>query len=155
MGITKKTRNKGFVFSLDAGIAFMIAIGILFVAISAAAENIRENVKTERDFELWKNTVFFADAIVKNNSPEQSVLGSAVFDFEKQRVKSNEIDLKLLEKASAIENKEFELKKISLVFQDSEKVFFEKQTGKKNCLAIERIVLAEGKIAKLVLEGCN
>jgi len=152
---TKSLNAKGFVFSLDAGIAFTIAIGVLFLALFAMEQSTKESIISEKNFELWKNTVFLADAIVKNNSPEQSVLGSAVFDSEKQRVKSNEIDLQLLEKASEIENKEFELKKISLVFRDANRVFFERHTDKKNCLAVERIVLVQGKIARLVLEGCN
>lgn len=150
------TGEKGFVFSIDAAAAFVLALCIISLALNATAESIKEKAESEKQFELWKNLVFIADSVVKNNDSENSLLGSAVFDSEKHRVKSNELDVFLLKKASEIENKELELKQVKIVFENSEeKVFFRKNPEKHNCLAVERIVLIQGAIAKISVEGCN
>jgi hypothetical protein len=150
------TTDKGFAFSLDAGIAFVLAISMLFLVISAIAQSVNEKVFAEKKFELWKNTVFAADSLVKNSNEENSLLGSAFFDAEKHRVKSNEIDSKKLQKIFGFENKEFEIKLVKIIFRDlQEKIVFSKNSEKKNCLAVERIALVDGRISKIVVVGCN
>ena len=151
----RKPWENGFVFSLDAGIAFVLAACIIALSLNAIAQSTREKIASEKEFELWKNTVFIADSLVKNNYSENSLLGSAVFDLEKHRVKSNEISLELLQKVSEIANKEFELKQVKVVFQNlEEQIVFQENTEKRNCIAVERIALVEGQIAKIGVVGC-
>ncbi|MDD5162983.1 MAG: hypothetical protein PHD95_02130 [Candidatus ainarchaeum sp.] len=150
------TGKQGFVFSLDAGIAFALAICMLFLVTSAIAQNVREKVFAEKNFELWKNTVFAADSLVKNSNEETPLFGSAFFDEEKHRVKSNEISPEKMQKISGFENREFEIKLVKITGSGSdEKIVFSKNSEKKNCLAVERIALVEGKISKIVVVGCN
>ena len=149
------TDSRGFLFSMDTAIACIIALGMLLIIISAGAQSINAEIKSEKEFALWKNIVFVSDSIVKNNIPGQSMFGSAVFDSEKHRVKSNEIDPALLGDVSGFSNPEFKLKKIKLVFEEHEETFFETQVSSKNCLVIERLVLVQGKKALLALEGCS
>jgi len=146
--------DKGFIFSLDTGIATIIIIAMLFFFVSATSEQAQKKAENEKNIALWKNTLYFADTIIKNRAEENSVLGSAAKDAEKKRVKSNEIELMLLKKAEEIENTEFFLKEITVVFEDSEENIFFKKKG-KNCVIVERLVLIENKKALLRIGGCN
>ncbi|MDD5148359.1 MAG: hypothetical protein PHH08_02745 [Candidatus ainarchaeum sp.] len=148
--------DRGFVFSFDAAIAVLVVFSMLFLVASAVAGSTNRRIENAKSLELWKNTVFASDSLVKNNYPENPALGSAAFDAEKHRVKSNEIDLESAQKITGFENKEFFVKQVKIIFQDSgEKIIFSKKSESKNCLSVERIVLVQGKIAKIGVTGCG
>lgn len=156
MGITQ---NNGFFFSLDLAVTVVIGISMIFLIFAFHVNLIEERINVNKNFELWKNTVFVADSLVKNNYEEMPVLGSAVLDLEKKRVKSNEIDLKFLQNINSEQTKwlekEFSVKKIALVFHDREKVLLEKKVDSASCIVVERTVLVMGETAKILVVGCN
>lgn len=152
---TTNRMQKGFVFSFDLMIAFIAVLSASFIAISLISSNIEKQASFIEENELKTHAIFLADSIVKNSDENNSFYGMALFDSEKHRVKSNEISPKFIEKEPPLSGKFF-IREISAEFKNGVvKKIFEKNLEGKNCIAIERFVLLEGKKAKLNLAVCS
>lgn len=113
--------------------------------------------ETKNNFEyqeLQRNAIMMMDSLVKNRDTEKPQYGSAVFDAEKRRVQSNQLDKQLLQAIPAAqldENAGVFFQAIELRFADGtrETIFETAKNG--NCLAVERLVIIEEK--KTVVRG--
>ncbi|MBN2067421.1 MAG: hypothetical protein JW744_03065 [Candidatus Diapherotrites archaeon] len=149
------TTAKGFVFSLDLAVSFtamLLMALLLLMHLGIAGE--KQEIEF-RQMELNRTALFLADSIVKNSNPEKPALGSAAFDKERARVLANELDAGLLGEIQEMEKNGFFIASISLKeIGGSEKTVFSKPAG-KNCTALDRIVSAQGRIAKMAVQLCE
>ncbi len=143
--------EQGLLFSMDLLCTFFGICLIALVSMQCIHNSIEANAEQLRGFELEKNTIMLLDIMVKNRNEQNPALGAAVFNAEKHRVEENKIDTALLKQANPLVAKNVLLKKISLQFKDGEKKTILETASGKNCLAITRMVLVEGK--KALLEG--
>lgn len=144
------TGRAGFVFSFDLAVAFLAALLMLSLMLAHFGHERNEILGMFGDVVLQRKSVFLADAMVKNRDEEQPLLGSAVFDAEKHRVLSNEIDPALLESAKGFRQGSFFVSSVSLAGQA---LSFEERRG--NCISLDRIVLVQGKQERLVVVACE
>lgn len=113
--------------------------------------------ETKNNFEyqeLQRNGLMMMDSLAKNRDAKKPQYGSAVFDEEKRRVQSNELDKQLLQAIPAAqldENAGVFFQAIELRFADGTRETVFETEKKGNCLAVERFVLIEGK--KVVVAG--
>ena len=104
------------------------------------------------NWENQQNALFVMDSLVKNHNTEHPYLGSAAFDSQKHRVRSNELDSKLLLHLSAEHGDNIvRFVKLELRFFDGENQMLvsEENTDQKNCVGIERVVLVSKRKALL------
>ena len=142
--------NKGGILAFDIIFSLSIFLLIIFLSIWQTAE-IAENAAKNRKLTEEETFAFFAaDTIVKNSDNEEW-RGFAFFDIEQHRVKSNEIET----------GKIIGLEKNERIFEawlrdgSTVKKIFSKNHESKNCYAIERLVLANGKKALLGVKVCE
>ena len=160
MGITDKRNlnqgsktgiaGKGFVFSLDLAIAFIAMLLMLSLMLSQLEILKNREIADIERVELQRNAFFAVDSMAKNRDLERPLLGLALYDKEKHRVLSNEIDTMLLEKAKPVLFESFFISSVSL--GEIEKVFEEQ--GEK-CIAASRLVLANEKKEMLEAVVCE
>jgi len=147
------TGDHGFAFSLDLAIsviAMVLMLSLMLASFEAAKE---EEITTVKKTELQGKAIFLLDAMAKNRNEEQPLLGSALYDGERHRVLSNEIDAGLFEKARQLDSEKFFVKSVSLKGGEEKTIVFE---GKgKECISLDRIVLAGGKKAMLGVVLCE
>lgn len=118
------------------------------------------NLEKERQLQesekigLERKAIFLIDAMAKNRNLENPLLGSALADFQKKRVEQNEIDAGLFLKSAQLQDEKFFAGRVSLDFGTGKQtVFLEKES--KKCVALDRIVSAEGKLARLEAVICE
>lgn len=144
---------KGFAFSFDLAIsviAMFLMLSLMLASFEAAKEGEIARVKK---IELQGKAVFLIDAMAKNRNLEQPLLGSAMYDAERHRVLTGEIDIVLLEKARQLESEKFFVKSVSLKGMQ-EKTIVLGEEGKE-CISLDRIVLANGEKAMLGMILCE
>ena len=148
------TGETGFLFSLDLLLAFLamlLMLSLMLMHWEAAKE--RETSALER-LALQRQAIFLIDSMVKNSNEERPLLGSALFDEEKRRVLSNELDLALLAKSGQLHESEFFASSVSVSSGGVEKRVELAQPG-KNCIGLDRLVLIEGNLGKLGVVVCE
>ncbi len=138
--------NKGFALSADTALSAMAMFVMLFVITAHTGSAAKESANAINAFGLEKNALLIADALVKNKF-ENPLLGSAVFNEEKHRVESNELNLERFRKARAIESDEFIVKEIYIKENGLEERKRLSKLDGVNCLAVERLVLVNEKKA--------
>lgn len=143
--------SRGAVLSIDAMFAILVLFAIMVVGFWQLGHSAEKQKHEIKRIQLENDAIFLADSLVKNFDLN-ALLGIAVFDVEKKRVKSNEI----MEKRIA------ELQKNPLIFgswlkekNGTQKTFFSKNTGKKECIAIERLVMSEKRRALFGVVVCE
>ena len=154
MNITdRRSRNlggKGFVFSLDLAIAFIAMLLMLSLMLSQLEILKNREIADIERIELQRNAFFAVDSMAKNRDLERPLLGLALYDAEKHRVLSNEIDTMLLEKAKPVLFENFFISSVSI--GKIEKLF--EEPGEK-CISVNRLVLANGKKEMLEAVACE
>ncbi len=151
----KKIFEKGFIFSIDLTVSFIAMLLMVLLILMHASVLKEQQVESINRFDLQRNAIFLADSLVKNNDALQPLLGSALFDPEKHRVLSNNLDSVLLSRAAQFEKENFFVNRLS--FKDEfgiEQVIFEGTAG-KNCLALDRLVLLNGRKGLLAVSVCE
>ncbi|MFA4855638.1 MAG: hypothetical protein WC634_03575 [archaeon] len=147
------TGKGGFAFSLDLAvsvIAMVLMLSLMLASFEAAKEEETAQVKKA---ELQGKAIFLLDAMAKNRNEEQPLLGSALYDGERHRVLANEIDAGLLEKAQQLGSERFFVKSVSLKGMEEKEILFEGEG--KECISLDRVVLAGGKKAMLGVILCE
>ncbi len=147
--------NRGFIFSIDLAVSFIAMLLMVLLILMHASVLKEQQVELINKFDLQRNAIFLVDSLVKNNDAGQPLLGSALFDAEKHRVLSNNLDSFLLGSAAQFEKDGFFVSRVS--FKDEfgiEQVFF-KGTAGSNCLALDRVVLLNGAKGLLAVNVCE
>lgn len=149
------TTAKGFIFSIDLLFAALAIFLMLFLVTASFNAKSNSTLNSIKRFSLHKNAVFLADSLVKNNS-ENPLLGAALFDAEKHRVKSNELQYAALKSAGPIESDEFFVQGLSIRWEHGkkEKMFFAARNA-KNCIVVERAALIENRKVVVELTICE
>jgi hypothetical protein len=154
--LIKKTKKfqKGIIFSIDSMIAFIIMLFVIFGTIYFISTNYEKQKENILDFYLMEKTLLLTDSLVKNNSLENYLLGAAIIDLEKKRVKSNELKKKYLMLAKSFELEDYFVKEISWKnnFESKKIVLSEKNSQK--CFSSKRFVKIDGEKSIIELKGC-
>ncbi len=147
--------QKGFVFSMDFVLAFVVLFLIMYFCLLVIEEKVSKQIVFLKNTELESNAVFLADSMVKNFDENNSFYGIAYFDLEKHRTKSNEISSKSV--VFFDENfSDFFVREISITFKDGgSKILFDENFFAKNCFSVERFVLFDSKKSKLGVSVCE
>jgi hypothetical protein len=147
--------DEGFVFSIDLFIPTVAVLLMLFVATASFVARSDRSVSALKNLRLQKNALFLADALVKNNA-KNPLLGSAVADMEKHRVKSNELYRERLLEAKPVNSSEFVIQGLSVRKQSGEKeMILSAASHEQNCIAIDRVVLLDEKTSVVELIVCE
>ena len=147
--------KRGFIFSIDLAVSFIAMLLMVLLILMHASVLKEQQVESINKFDLQRNAIFLADSMVKNNDALQPLLGSALFDAEKHRVLSNNLDGILLSRAEQFEKEGFFVSRVS--FKDEfgiEQGFFDGPAG-KNCIALDRLVLLDGRKGLLAVSVCE
>lgn len=148
------TGENGFLFSLDVVVAFLAMLLMLSLMLQHLEMAKEQQLGWTQRFALQRNAVMLIDSMVKNRDEKQPLLGSALYDEKKHRVLSNQLDLHMFPKAGQLPSELFFVSRLSLKAGSQEKtVLF--QTGRKNCVSLDRIVLVSGKIGKVEAVVCE
>ncbi|MDP2973802.1 MAG: hypothetical protein Q8N60_02010 [Candidatus Diapherotrites archaeon] len=153
--IGKPLGERGFIFSIDLTVSFIAMLLMVLLILMHASVLKDQQVESINKFDLQRNAIFLADSLVKNNDAAQPLLGSALFDAEKHRVLSNQLDEALLLNATRFEKDGFFVNRLS--FKDEfgiEQAFFDGLQG-SNCLALDRVVLLNGVKGLLAVTVCE
>ena len=151
------TGNRGFVFSFDLVIAFTAMLLMVSLVLMHSDSAARGQETALRRFASMQKMVFLMDSLVKNNDRENALLGSAVFNAELHRVESNILSSELLSAAKEREGSELSVSRIAFktLGAEAEQIVFEQEAVGKNCLALDRFVLIDGKKALVEVRACN
>jgi hypothetical protein len=143
--------EKGMIFSIDAMIAFFVLlIALLGFAVALANYESRVHLASTH-FYLEEKTIMAADSFVKNRSNENAIFGTAIKDYEKRRIKSNELSIEDSTLFSEYSEKNgFFVKKIV----SNTKVLFESSSEGKECFSVRRFVLINSKKQIIEFTGC-
>jgi len=138
---------------MDAMVAFVIVLFMLLafiLTVSAEGNNLTQNVG---HFFLEEKVMLVADSLVKNYNEKNGLLGACIFDFDKRRVKSNEINSLNFSNLKPISLDNFFVKSVG--YQTAfkkDKWIVENKNG--NCLVVKRFVLIDGEKGIVFVEGC-
>ena len=145
-------KEKGAIFSLDAGIAFTLTLFSLLVFASALGNYSSQLISQENNIFLQEKTMMVADSLVKNYNAENSLLGACVIDADKKRTKSNELTFSNLANAKPFVVENFFVKKVSIPAKGFVKELDARQEAQ--CITVKRLVLVDGAKAIIEVEGC-
>ncbi len=147
--------DKGFVFSVDLVLTAIMIFLMLFLITASFSAKSSQTVAGMKRFQLEKNAVFIVDSLVKN-SVETPLLGAALFDGEKHRVKSNELEHNQLKRAVPVGPGEFFVQRLSIKWKNGEKeTIIWAEQGEKNCIALDRIALIGDESVLVELALCE
>jgi hypothetical protein len=145
--------NRGIIFSIDALVAFIIVLFMLLafvVTLNNETNNLTQNIG---HFFLEEKTILVADSLIKNYNEENALLGACLFDFEKRRVRSNELSSLNFNNLKKLNLNDFFVKSISYQTKTkSKKYLIESSEG--ICLVVRRFVLIDGEKGLIFVEGC-
>lgn len=148
------TNRQGFVFSLDLLIAFLAVLLMLSLMVSQLELSKEKELAQIEKFAFYRTGLFLSDTLVKNRDGQNALLGSAFFDFEKQRVEQNALDWEFLEKGKGISIGKFFVSRVSLHNGNAALVKeFEKK--QEPCISIDRLVFIENSLRKLEVLVCE
>ena len=146
----QKQNQRGFVFSLDLAIAIIAMLLMLSLMLSQLEILKNKEIENVERIELQRNAFFAIDSMTKNRDEERPLLGLALYDSEKHRVLSNEIDSLLLKNAKPVLFENFFISSVSV--GKIEKVF--EKSGQK-CISVNRLVFMNGKKEMLEVVVCE
>lgn len=146
--------TKGMIFSFDTMIAFIIILFVIFGSIYFISTNYEKQKENLENFYLTEKTMLTLDSLVKNNNPENYLLGSAIIDLSKKRVKSNELKKENLLNSKSFELKDFFVKELSWKNDSESKKIVLSQRESKKCFSSKRFVKIDGIKSIIELKGC-
>jgi hypothetical protein len=131
-------------------LAFLIVLVAVIAFVSALSEYGRRVETAARNFYLEEKTMLAADSFVKNHSAKNALLGAAVFDGEKMRVKSNELSSLNFSGIAGVDAGGFFVKRVSA----GEEIIYESEEEGKNCVSVKRFVLLDSAKKIIFYTGC-
>lgn len=146
--------NKGMIFSFDTMVAFTIMLFVIFGSIYFISTNYEKQKENLENFYLTEKTLLVLDSLVKNNNPENYLLGSAIIDISKKRVKSNELKKENLLNSKSFELNDFFVKEISWENNFESKKIILSQKESKKCFSSKRFVKIDEEKSIIELKGC-
>lgn len=141
-------------FSIDTIIASTIILLSLLVFFTALENHTSEISGTGEKIFLEEKTIFVADSFVKNYDPENGLLGACVPDYEKKRVRSNEISSANFLNIKLVEIDKFFVKKISFKNRTTDTTVFSTEKKGKECIVAKRFALIDSEKAVIEIMGC-
>ncbi len=144
------TTSRGGIFTFDLLLSFFLLQLMLFISLWEISRIAEKNTLENREKGLLFFAIYLADSLVKNHDGNW-FSGIADFDKEKHRTKSNEImvsGIKGLERNQNI----FEAWTRDV---NGKRVLFSKDSVGKNCVAVERIVIADSKKTAFGVKVCG
>ncbi len=146
--------NKGIIFSMDALVAFIIVLFLIMVFVIHIGNQQNQITQNIGQFFLEEKTILIADSLIKNYNSENTLLGSCIYNVEKKRVKSNEINTTNFSGFKPIEQDNFFVKSVSYQTPTKkEKWLVENKKGE--CLVVKRFAIINGKNGMIFVEGCT
>jgi hypothetical protein len=143
--------EKGMIFSIDSMVSFTLIL-IILLGFIFSLNNYALRVHTNsKNFYLEEKTLTSADSFVKNHSTNNGLFGIAIFDFDKKRVKNNQLSIFLAAPFTEyFEEDGFFVKQISI----EKNVFFKSEKIGIECVTLKRFVLFESKKSIVEYTGC-
>jgi len=151
----KHISQKGMIFSLDAGISFTIILAGLLVFVFTLNGYADSAEKINSNFELEEKALLIADAFVKNNNPENPLLGACIYDAEKKRVKTNELISAEIRKAKSTQFGKIFVKGISYEAGGRKENIQLNQKNALDCISAKRFVLIDGEKGVIFIQTCR
>ena len=132
----------------------LMLLGMLVFAITLANYGNAIAQNTE-DFFLEEKTLAVADSLVKNNNPENYLLGACIVDAEKKRVRGSELSGALLAQAKPFALEGFFVKSVSIARagKPKQQINLSEKVSEK-CLSAKRFALVDNEKAIIEIEGC-
>ena len=148
----KRRGQKGAIFSLDAAIAFSLALLSALVFACALGNYSSGLVGEEESIFLQEKTMMVADSFVKNRNPENALLGACTVDPDKKRVRSNELGSEAFEGIRPLSMDGFFVKRVSVPAKGFSKELDARKGSR--CIVVKRFALVDGEKAVIEVEGC-
>ncbi len=148
------TTDRGFVFSIDLVVSFLSMLLMVYLLLLHIGLREEREAEALNRLAFQRNAIFLTDSLVKNNNPEQALLGSASLDEKRHRVLSNQLDREMLLAATGFENEGFFVSRLSFELFGKERIVFEENQGNE-CIALDRVVLIEGARGKIRVVLCE
>lgn len=140
----------GAMFSIDALLAFVI---LLFAVLSftITLSNYSENILlSSKQFYLEEKTILVADSFVKNHSLQNGLLGSAILDSDKKRIRANELSTLNFQSFNDYNAGIFY---INRVYSENE-LIYDSGLKSESCFSVKRFVLSDGQKKIVTYQGC-
>ncbi|VVB76519.1 Uncharacterised protein [uncultured archaeon] len=96
-----------------------------------------------------------ADSMVKNSNTTTPLLGACVYDFDKKRVKTNELSSAEIKKAAFAQYGKIFVKSISYETGAGKENILLTQKISENCITAKRFVLIEGEKGLIFIQTCR
>ncbi|MGI6589080.1 MAG: hypothetical protein ACOX1V_00230 [Candidatus Iainarchaeum sp.] len=162
MNTTNKTKfgdlnQRGIIFSTDATINFVIILFTLLIFTLTLSNTINSTKKELTQLELDQKAIFITDSLIKNQNTNQPLLGGCIYDEEKKRVLTNNIDYLKIKEASGLKINNFFVESITLEFlktNQTEKIIYStKQTNQ--CTSVKRFVVTNNQKTIIEVRVCK
>jgi len=149
-----KNKQKGIIFSTDAGISFAIMLISCFLMVITIANNTSISQRNIKNFELEEKALLIADSLVKNLDEENPLLGACIYDTDKKRVLSNSLSEELIKKAKSLELENFFVKKITILSQQKTELILSSKES-IDCITAKRFALVDKKKSIIEVQTCR
>jgi hypothetical protein len=139
---------KGQIFSMDLILQFIIILSIIMIFSINISMKTNNFVLEKEDLILEEKVMLVADSFVKNLS-ENTLLGSCVYDLDKKRVRSNELDFLKFVEMNGLELEEFFVSAVSV---GGARIYY-KEEGER-CVSVKRLVFVGAEKKVVEVKGC-
>ena len=143
------------IFSIDAGIAFTIILTCTLAFVLTLNVNAQIVEQQTTDFELEEKALLVADSMVKNYNPKNTLLGACILDFDKKRVRTNELTSENIKKAKSASFGKIFVKNISYTAQTRKENLQLSAKTAKECISAKRFVLIDGEKGVILIQTCR
>ena len=140
----------GAIFSIDALLAFIIFLFIILSFTVTLSNHSNDILNASKQFYLEEKTILAADSFVKNNVSENGLLGSASIDFDKKRIRANELTTINFHKFKDYNSGNFFVNSI----HSGNTVIYDSGLKSENCFSVKRLVLLDGQKKVITYMGC-
>jgi hypothetical protein len=140
----------GAIFSIDALLAFIILLFAL-LSFSITLTNYSQSILfSSRQFYLEEKTILAADSFVKNYSSQNGLLGAAILDFDKKRIRANELSTLNFESFNNYNSENFFVSKI----YSANETIYDSGLQSESCFSVKRFVLLDSQKKIITYQGC-
>lgn len=149
--------QKGIIFSTDALLSFVIILFIILIFTINLSNIINSAEKELTKLELDQKAIFITDSLVKNQNLNNPLLGACIYDEEKKRVISNNLDYLMLKNSKELKIMEYFVESISINFlrtNQTEKITYLNEKTKE-CTSVKRFLLINNEKAIMEVKVCK
>lgn len=145
------TDRKGFMFTIDLQVAFLLVLFMLFLSVLTSFYMIQKEKELLEEFERERNAIMLADFLVKRGHDQN---GLAKLDTERGIVLENEIDAeKIVSNIKSLESF-LRSKDVAELYLGADLLFKNNSLTCEKSVAIERGVITKGDFAILKVVIC-